>query len=85
MNEKIQNVENEVKIDGLLSVSPSPHIKNGVTTQRIMLHVLIALLPSTVWGIIMFGGKAAATVAISRQSASIALVPSSVSLCIFFH
>jgi len=73
MNENIQNVENEVKIDGLLSVSPSPHIKNGVTTQRIMLHVLIALLPATVWGIIMFGGKAAATVAIS------------VVACIFFE
>jgi len=57
----------------LLSVSPSPHIKNGVTTQRIMLHVLIALLPATVWGIIMFGGKAAATVAIS------------VVACIFFE
>lgn len=65
MNENIQNVENEVKIDGLLSVSPSPHIKNGITTQKIMLHVIIALLPATIWGIIMFGGKAAAVVAIS--------------------
>ena len=65
MNENINNIENEIKTDGLLTVSPSPHIKNGITTQRIMLHVIIALLPATIWGILMFGGKAAATVAIS--------------------
>lgn len=73
MNEQINNSENEIRTDGLLTVSPSPHIKNGVTTQKIMLHVLIALLPATIWGIVMFGGKAAAVVAISVMS------------CVFFE
>ena len=73
MNENITNIDNEIKTDGLLTVSPSPHIKNGITTQRIMLHVIIALLPATIWGIIMFGGRAAALVAISVVS------------CVFFE
>lgn len=73
MNENVNIVENEIKTDGLLTVSPSPHIKNGITTQKIMLHVIIALLPATIWGIIMFGGMAAAVVAISVIS------------CVFFE
>ena len=73
MNENITNIDNEIKLDGLLAVSPSPHIKKGITTQKIMLHVLIALLPATIWGIIMFGGRAAAVVAISVVS------------CVFFE
>ena len=73
MNENITNTDNEIKLDGLLAVSPSPHIKKGITTQKIMLHVLIALLPATIWGIIMFGGRAAAVVAISVVS------------CVFFE
>ena len=73
MTENIKNIDNKIDTDGLLTVSPSPHIKNGVTTQRIMLHVIIALLPATIWGIIMFGGHAAAVVAISIVS------------CVFFE
>lgn len=73
MNENINNEEKEIKTDGLLAVSPSPHIKCGVTTQKIMLHVIIALLPATIWGVIAFGGKAAAVVAISVMS------------CVFFE
>ncbi len=68
MNENNIKVESEIRTDGLLTVSPSPHIKNGVTTQKIMLHVIIALLPATIWGIIVFGGYAAAIVAISVVS-----------------
>ena len=74
MNENISNIDNEIKTDGLLlTVSPSPHIKKGSSTQKIMLHVIIALLPATIWGIIMFGGRAAALVAISVVS------------CVFFE
>lgn len=65
MNENNVNLGGEIKTDGLLTVSPSPHIKNGITTKKIMLHVIIALLPATIWGIIAFGGHAAALVAIS--------------------
>ena len=36
----------------LLHVSASPHIKDRVTTSSIMLDVIIALIPATLFGII---------------------------------
>ncbi|MBQ7374372.1 MAG: RnfABCDGE type electron transport complex subunit D [Clostridia bacterium] len=41
-----------------LIVSSSPHIRTQDTTQRIMLDVLIALLPTSVAGCIIFGWRA---------------------------
>lgn len=41
-----------------LLIEPSPHIRSGATTQIIMLHVLIALLPAVVAGTIIFGLRA---------------------------
>ena len=38
-----------------LTLSVSPHIHSGRSTQRIMLDVLIALLPATVAGVVIFG------------------------------
>ena len=38
----------------LLNVSSSPHVRCKLTTQRIMLLVIIALLPATIFGIINF-------------------------------
>lgn len=38
----------------LLHVSASPHIKDRVTTSSIMLDVIIALIPTTLFGIIQF-------------------------------
>ena len=35
----------------MLTVSTSPHIKAPDTTRSIMIDVLIALLPSFIWGI----------------------------------
>lgn len=46
----------------LLTVSPSPHAKRNMTTTRIMLEVILALLPATVWGIYQFGLNAAIVV-----------------------
>lgn len=43
-----------------LRVSASPHIRSNITTQRIMLDVLIALLPSAVAGVVFFGIRALA-------------------------
>ncbi len=43
------------KFDGLLTVSPSPHIKHQDTTRTIMITVLIALVPAFVWSIVVFG------------------------------
>ncbi|MGN0603415.1 MAG: RnfABCDGE type electron transport complex subunit D [Oscillospiraceae bacterium] len=42
-----------------LRVSPSPHRSAGLTTQKIMLMVIIALLPAAVMGCVYFGLKAA--------------------------
>lgn len=41
-----------------LTVSSSPHIRSGVTTQRIMLDVLIALTPAAIAGTVIFGWRA---------------------------
>ncbi len=41
-----------------LYVSHSPHIAGGDTTQTIMLHVIIALLPALLAGCIVFGSRA---------------------------
>ncbi|MGN0552858.1 MAG: RnfABCDGE type electron transport complex subunit D [Oscillospiraceae bacterium] len=42
-----------------LRVSPSPHRSAGLTTQKIMFMVIIALLPAAVMGCVYFGLKAA--------------------------
>ncbi len=42
----------------LLTVSPSPHVRSGMTTQKIMGMVLLALLPAAICGVIFFGLRA---------------------------
>lgn len=39
----------------MLSVSANPHVRDSITTQKIMLYVIIALLPATFFGIWNFG------------------------------
>lgn len=39
-------------------VEPSPHIKSSITTQKIMLNVIIALLPTVVMATIYYGIRA---------------------------
>lgn len=41
-----------------LIVSPSPHVKSGMTTTKIMMHVLIALVPAIIASAMIFGGRA---------------------------
>ncbi len=53
----------------LLTVSPSPHEKSGITTASIMKDVLIALLPATIWGIYAFGWRAGLVLLLSVVSA----------------
>ena len=55
----------------LLNVSSSPHFRHPDTTQGIMLDVIIALLPATVFGCVIFGWRAALVVAVSVASAVI--------------
>ena len=57
--------KNSFSLPKLLSVSPSPHMRCLDTTRSVMLDVIIALLPATVWGIYTFGIRAAVTVAVS--------------------
>jgi len=42
----------------LMKVSSNPHIRSKVSTSKIMLAVVIALLPTTVFGVINFGTNA---------------------------
>ncbi len=42
-------------MDSKLKISVSPHIHSSITTQKIMLDVIIALLPAAVAGCIIFG------------------------------
>ncbi len=39
-------------------IEPSPHIKSSVTTQKVMLNVIVALLPAVVAGTVIFGLRA---------------------------
>ena len=45
-----------------LIVTTSPHIQSKVSTQSIMRDVIIALLPATVAGTVLFGWKALITI-----------------------
>lgn len=48
-----------------LQVSSNPHVRDNASTTQIMLAVVIALLPATIFGIINFGVHAALVVAVS--------------------
>lgn len=48
-----------------LQMNSSPHVHSPVTTNHIMLDVLIALIPALIWGIYAFGIRALSVVAVS--------------------
>jgi electron transport complex protein RnfD len=52
-----------------LAVSSSPHIRSRSSTQRIMLDVVIALLPSLIAGAVIFGARALLVALVSVSSA----------------
>ena len=52
-----------------LNVQSSPHIKDTISTSSIMLDVIIAMIPATVWGIMRFGTHAAIVVLVAVLSA----------------
>lgn len=39
----------------ILTVSPSPHVHSGDTTQKIMYRVVYAMLPALLWSVFVFG------------------------------
>ena len=52
----------------LYHVSSSPHVRAKDTTSRIMLYVIIALLPTSIFGIVNFGYKASVLILVSVAS-----------------
>lgn len=48
----------------LRNVSTAPHVRNKISTSMIMFMVIIALLPTTIFGIVNYGYKAAVLVAV---------------------
>ena len=52
-----------------LNVSSNPHIRSNVTTQKIMAAVIIALLPTTGFGIYNFGWKALLLIVVTVATA----------------
>lgn len=55
-----------------LAVSSSPHLRDNVSTRRIMQEVCLALAPAGIAGIILFGAQAAVLIAASVISAVLA-------------
>ena len=55
-----------------LAVSSSPHLREHVSTRRIMQEVCLALAPAGIAGIILFGSQAAVLIAASVISAVLA-------------
>ncbi len=51
-------------MENKLHISVSPHIHSKRSTQKIMLDVLIALLPATIAGVVIFGITSLAVVAV---------------------
>lgn len=55
-------------VDSNLTVSPAPHIKSSLTTQRIMCLVILSLIPSGIAGVFIFGLSSLKVIAISIVS-----------------
>ena len=52
----------------LKKVSSNPHVRAKITTSHIMLAVVIALLPTSIYGIYNFGFKAAVLILVTVAS-----------------
>ncbi|MBQ7724930.1 MAG: RnfABCDGE type electron transport complex subunit D [Lachnospiraceae bacterium] len=53
----------------LMSVTSNPHIRDNWTTQKIMMHVIIALMPATLFGVWHFGAYTIAVILVTVISA----------------
>ena len=51
-----------------LVVSPVPHIRSALTTQRVMLNVIIALIPALIASTVIFGLRSLLVVAVTTAS-----------------
>lgn len=48
-----------------LRLAPAPHLHGGNAVRRLMLHMVVALLPATVFGVVLFGLAALATIVVA--------------------
>lgn len=55
-----------------LAVSSSPHLRDNVTTRRIMQEVCLALAPAGIAAVVLFGASAATLIAVSVITAVLA-------------
>lgn len=55
-----------------LAVSSSPHLRDKISTQRIMQEVCLALAPAGIAGIVLYGAQAAVLIAVSVITAVLA-------------
>ncbi len=58
--------------DKLLVASSSPHVRSAMTTKKIMLYVIIALLPACAVSVYVYGFKAILLILVSAGSAVLA-------------
>lgn len=56
----------------LLTLAPSPHVRRGVTTRRLMVDVLLALAPAAAFGVVAFGWRAAVILLLATGAAILA-------------
>jgi len=55
-------------VSELYNVTSSPHVRSKASTDKIMLCVIIALLPATIFGIYNFGPRALAVIVVTIAS-----------------
>lgn len=64
-NPKAMHGRKKIEMPKTLKTAPAPYIRSTETTTTIMLDVLIALIPAFLWGVYVFGVRAAAIMAVS--------------------
>lgn len=55
-------------MDQKFYVSPSPHLRQGTTTQKLMLYVIIALIPAIIASTIIFGFRSLLVISVTVAS-----------------
>ncbi len=67
--EELEMKEQKITYPDMLGVSPNPHMKDDLTTARIMRKVIVALLPAAVWGVYAYGLRAGVILVLAIASA----------------
>jgi len=66
---KKKKKQKTVEMPDTLTVSPAPFVKSPETVSTMMLDVVIALIPALLWGVYVFGIRAALIALVSVASA----------------